>query len=196
MKKAARILMALLATLLLAACASKSPVKTSVTTNPPPAEAFAAFGRFDLQPVQLAREYNANVANQNAAAKIQEYFNERVKPLIDSWNASRPPNGRTLRIEPLIEQIRFVRIGARIFAGPLAGSSGVLMKVKYTDQGSGKLIAHPEFYQHASAASATMTYGGQDQAMLARIVTLIADYNTRNYDIPTGGPTGKPENTP
>jgi hypothetical protein len=186
-------LMLILASVLLASCASKSPVKSSATVNPPPAEAFAAFARFELKPVVLAHEYSMNAGNQNAAAKIQEYFNERVKPLVDGWNARGQANGRTLQIEPVIEQIRFIRIGARIFAGPFAGSSGVLMKVKYTDQDSGKLIAHPEFYQHASAASATMTYGGQDQAMLARIVTLVADYTARNYETPVGGATGKPE---
>ena len=188
--------MLIFAGVLLASCASKSHVKASAAFNPPPAEAFAAFGRFELKPVVLAREYGANAANQGAAAKIQEYFNERVKPVVDGWNARAPVNGRTLLIEPVIEQIRFVRTGARIFSGPFAGDSGVVMKIRYTDRDGGKLIAHPEFYQHASAASASMTYGGQDQAMLARIVTLVADYNAHNYDAPVGGPTGKPEGMP
>jgi hypothetical protein len=189
------VIMLVFASVVLASCASKSHVKASVAMNPPPAEAFAAFSRFELKPVVLAREYGVHAANQGAAAKIQEYFNERVKPLVESWNARGQADGRTLLIEPVIEQIRFVRTGARLFAGPFAGDSGVVMKVKYTDRDSGQIVAHPEFYQHASATSASMTYGGQDQAMLARIVTLVADYSARNYDAPAGGPTGKPEDT-
>jgi hypothetical protein len=35
--------------------------------------------------------------------------------------------------------------------------------------------------------------GGQDNAMLARIVTLVADYTSRNYQEAVGGPSGAPQ---
>ncbi|MDR1709831.1 MAG: hypothetical protein LBS70_08955 [Candidatus Accumulibacter sp.] len=193
MKRLLPVIGLLLASILLVSCAPKNAIRSSAHVNPPPAEAFSAFGRFELKPVALAREFSAHAANQAAAAKIQTYFDERVKPAVDEWNARGAPGGRTLTIEPVIEQIRFIRTAARIFSGPFAGSSAVVMKVKYTDAASGKIVAQPEFYQHASAGAATMTYGGQDQAMLARIVTLVAEYNARNYDAPVGGPTGMPE---
>jgi hypothetical protein len=38
--------------------------------------------------------------------------------------------------------------------------------------------------------SGAFTYGGQDNAMLARIVTLVADYTTRTYGERVGGENG------
>lgn len=187
-----KLLFAVLASVFLASCATH--IKPSTTLNPPPTEAFAAFDRFELKPVALAPAFSEHSANQRAAAKIQEYFDGRVKPVVDGWNASKNARSRTLLIEPTIEQIKFIGVGARIFVGPMAGSSAVVMKVKYTDMTTGKVVAHPEFYQRAAAMSGAVTYGGQDNAMLARIVTLVADYNARNYGTRVGGANGISEN--
>jgi len=173
---------------LLAACATH--IQPGRTTNPPPLEKFSAFDKFELKPVELAPAYARNGANIKATAKIQEYFDQRVKPTVTGWNGTARGNGPTLLIEPYIQDIKFISIGARIWAGPFAGSSAVVMKVRYRDKSSGKLIAEPEFYQRAAAMSGTMTVGGQDNAMLARIVTLVADYTTRNYQGSVGGETG------
>jgi hypothetical protein len=181
-------LLVILASLMPLSCATN--IKPSNTFNPPPAEAFSAFARFELKPVTLAQEYSGHSANQRAAAKIQQYFDQRVKTVVDGWNARPGALGRTLVIEPNIEQIKFIAVGARIFAGPFAGSSAVVLKVKYTDKESGKIVAHPEFFQRAAAMSGALTYGGQDNAMLARIVTLVADYNARNYSERVGGENG------
>lgn len=173
-----------------AGCAT-TYIKPSTTQNPPPAEKFSTFSRFELKPVDLSSTYAGDEANQKARAKIQEYFDQRVKPTITEWNAKAGQDGgRTLSIEPRIEHIKFIGIGARIWVGPLAGSSAVIMKVRYVDQSTGKAIAEPEFFQRAAAWSGAFTMGGQDNAMLARIVTLAADYNTKNYGARVGGESG------
>lgn len=181
---------ALAACALLSSCATN--IKPSNSFNPPPTEALSAFGRFELKSVTLSRDFQRHGANQKAAAKIQEYFDSRVKPIVDEWNSRADTSGRTLVIEPNIEQIKFIGVGARIFAGPMAGSSAIVMIVKYTDKATGKLVAAPEFYQHTAAMSGAFTYGGQDNAMLARIVTLVAEYNNRNYSARVGGENGLP----
>ena len=170
--------------LLLNACATR--IKAPRTPNPPPLELFSNFSRFEVKPVELAPRYARNTNNQRAAAKIQEYFDARVKPQVDQWSA-QGAGPSTLVIEPYIEKIKFVPIGKRIMTGALSGSSAVLMKVKYLDKSSGKLIAEPLFYQRAAAMSGAMTFGGQDNAMLARIVTLVTDYNKLNYGQRAGG---------
>ena len=187
MQKTMRTL-AIAASVLLSACATH--IKPSNTFNPPPSETFSAFGRFELKTVTLSPEFRGHSANQKATAKIQEYFDSRVKPVVDAWNSRADAGERTLVIEPNIEQIKFIGVGARIFAGPMAGSSAVVMKVKYTDKATGMIVADPEFYQHTAAMSGAFTYGGQDNAMLARIVTLVANYNNRNYGARVGGDNG------
>jgi hypothetical protein len=139
--------------------------------------------------------YSGQDANERATARIQEHFNSRVSPIIDGWNRAAPQGQpvRVLVIEPRIEHIKFIGGGARFWVGPLAGSSAVIMKVKYIDKESGKLVSEPEFFQRAAAWSGAFTVGGQDNAMLARIVTLVADYTKRNYQEAVGGPSGAPE---
>jgi hypothetical protein len=185
-----RILQTLLLSslVLLTACATN--IKASKTTNPAPTEKFSAYSQFELKPITMAAAYSADGANQKAMAKIQEHMNDSFKPSIDAWNKSGNTASRVLVIEPFIKDIKFIAIGARIFAGPFAGSSAVVMQVKYTDKATGKVIAEPEFFQRASAMSGAFTMGGQDNAMLSRIVSLATKYNTNNYDKLVGGETG------
>jgi hypothetical protein len=189
-----RISFNLIAALLITGCAT-TYIKPSTVQNPSPAEKFAAFGRFELQPVALNPNYAGHDANQRASARIQEHFNSRVGPIIDNWNRSalQEQKTRVMVIDPRIEHLKFIGGGARFWIGPLAGSSAVIMKVKYIDKGSGKIIAEPEFFQRAAAWSGAFTVGGQDNAMLARIVTLVADYTNRNYPEAVGGPSGAPQ---
>ena len=177
--------------LAITACATRYINPTTVQ-NPPPAETFSSFGQFELKPVVLVHAYSGDNANQRAAVRIQEHFNHRVSPLIDGWNRATPQAqpARILLIEPRIEHIKFIGGAARFWAGPIPGSSAIIMKVKYIDKASGTLISEPEFFQRAAAWSGAFTVGGQDNAMLARIVTLVTDYTSRNYENAVGGPSG------
>jgi hypothetical protein len=177
--------------LAITACATRYINPTTVQ-NPRPAETFSAFDRFELQRVSLASTYAGDNANQRAAASIQEHFNRRVSPIINGWNRATPQgqSPRILVIEPRIEHIKFIGGAARFWVGPIAGSSAVIMKIKYIDKTSGKLISEPEFFQRAAAWSGAFTVGGQDNAMLSRVVTLVADYTNSNYPTAVGGPSG------
>jgi hypothetical protein len=172
----------------LAACATQ--IKLATTDNPPPSKKFSAFNRFELKEIELASDYEAHAANQKATRKIQEHFHTRMQPVVDEWNTRSKARGSTLLIEPRIEQIKFIGIGARIWVGPLAGSSAVHMKVRYVDKHSGEVIAEPEFYQRAAALSGATTFGYQDNDMLYRIVSLVTRYTTNNYHQAVGGESG------
>lgn len=178
----------------IAGCATRY-IKPTTVHNPAPAEKFSAFTRFELQRVSLDPAYTGQDANQRATARIQEYFDSRVSPILDKWNRAAPQGApaRVLVIEPRIEHIKFIGGGARFWVGPIAGSSAVIMKVKYLDKASGRIVSDPEFFQRAAAWSGAFTVGGQDNAMLARIVTLVADYTSRNYQDAVGGPSGATE---
>jgi hypothetical protein len=184
----------LIVALFITGCAT-TYIKPSTTQNPAPAEKFSAFGQFEIQKVTLNPTYSRHDANLRASARIQEHFTARVNPIVDDWNRSIPPTPqpRVMVIEPRIEHLKFIGGSARFWVGPLAGSSAVIMKVKYIDKASGKIIAEPEFFQRAAAWSGAFTVGGQDNAMLARIVTLIADYTKGNYQEAVGGPSGAPQ---
>lgn len=176
------LLCGLLCVALLQGCATS--VKASAKQNPAPTEAFAAFGQIELRPVVFKPGFDGD---QKGLIKIGENLTEGLEPSIAKWNA-RQLNSRTLTIEPVIEQFEFKHGPQRVLLGPLAGGSGVLIKVRFTD-GNGKLVAHPEFFQRTSAG-AGMIMGIADNIMLVRIANLISDYVVSNFENAQGGPTG------
>ena len=173
----------LLALSLLQGCATR--VKASTTSNPAPTEAFSAFGRIEVKPAVFAEGYKGNLAG---VAKINENINKDLAESLKKWNAG-PENGRVLTIEPIVEEMQFQSGVKRVFLGPLAGSSGVRMRVIIRDN-KGNEIARPEFFQRASAMAAGFMLGVHDNLMLTRVANLTSAYVKANYVRAEGGPTG------
>ena len=156
-------------------------------TNPAPAEKFSAFNRFELSQVQAA---TSGVTDQDAAMrKIEENTQNILGKRLQELN-SKPLTGqpRTLLIEPTVTELKFVGGAKRFWAGAMAGSSAVVLKAKFTEKETGKLIANPEFYSKASAMSGAYSFGGNDNAMLRRIANWFAVYVFNNYKQAVGGP--------
>jgi hypothetical protein len=186
MNKHRRVLLAVsvaIALPLVSGCATK--IKASTAHNPAPAEAFSTYGRIVLKPVSYAPGYRGD---PGALAKIAGNLDKNLGESVQQWNRARD-NGRTLTIEPVVEEMSFKSSTKRVFLGPLAGSSGVLMRVTFRDQ-AGKVIAKPEFFQRAGAMSGGFTLGVQDNLMLTRVSKLASDYIIANYTQAVGGPTG------
>ena len=186
MKNTRRILLAAtvaVALPLVSGCATK--IKASSSHNPAPATAFSSYGRIDVKPVVYAPGYKGNPA---ALGKIAANLDKDLAPSLAQWN-SRPANGRTLTVEPIVEEMSFKSTTKRVFLGPLAGSSGVLMRVTFRDE-TGKVIATPEFFQRSGAMSGGFTLGVNDNMMLTRVAQLASNYIVANYDAAVGGPSG------
>ncbi len=182
------------AILLLAATAGHASerIEASSLTNPAPREPFSAFERFELTKFVLLKPYAGQAANEHAMVDAQADLDRRLNEWVSAKNAepARSEVPRVLLIEPRIEKVKFIGGSARFWAGAFAGSSRVLIKVKFTDKATGTVIAEPEFYQHASGMAGAWTFGAADKAMLERVTTLIADYVKTNYGAAVGGPTG------
>lgn len=175
--------MGLMGLALVQGCATR--VKADATQNPPPAEAFSAFGRIEVQPARLASNVQGNEA---AVAKIQQNLAKDLAEALPTWNAG-PDNGRKLTVTPVVEQLQFNAGAKRVLLGPMAGSSGVQMRLQIRDE-KGRVIATPEFYQRASAWAAGFVMGVHDNLMLTRVANLASGYLIANYKEATGGPTG------
>ncbi|HEX8612076.1 MAG TPA: hypothetical protein VF800_12380 [Telluria sp.] len=160
-------------------------IKASSTNNPPPSEAFSAFGRIEVRPVVFGPDVKAD---PDGLIKIEANIQKDLSASLLEWNA-RPANGRTLVIQPVIEQMSFKRGAKRVLLGPLAGSSGVLLRLKISDN-KGRTVANPEFFQRAGAMSAGFTLGVHDNLMLTRVANLASNYVIANYSRAEGGATG------
>jgi hypothetical protein len=126
--------------------------------------------------------------NVAALAKISENIQHDLSAPLADWNR-RPADGRTLVIQPIVEQMSFKHGAGRILLGPFAGSSGVLLRLNIKDS-NGRVIANPEFFQRAGAMAAGWTFGVHDNMMLTRVANLSTNYVKANYAKPVGGPTG------
>lgn len=174
--------------LLVGGCSS-SYVKASNVRNPPPLEPFRNFDRFEIQPIAMQAPYAGQAGNESARQKMQSYIDEQLVPQLQAWNAMPPQHSpvRVLRIEPQIRDIRFIHGAARILAGGFAGSSAVIMDVKFSDAATGAQIARPEFYSHAYALAGAYSFGVADNVMLIRPPTLLTEYVNANYVAAVGG---------
>jgi len=181
--KRAMLVAGVLGLALVQGCATK--VKATATVNPAPAEAFSAYGRIAVKPVRVA---SGQRANQSGVAKIQANLDKDLANALADWN-KRAENGRSLVIEPVIEQMEFTHGASRVLFGPLAGSSGVLMRLKISDA-LGNQVASPEFFQRADAWAAGFVLGVHDNLMLTRVANLASEYIIANYSVAKGGPTG------
>lgn len=166
---------------LLTGCVTK--IRPTVTYNPPPNKALNAYEVFEVRRLATA----PTVKEAAAVTKIQQYLDLKLTALVAAWNRG---TGDTLVIEPRIRELKFVGGGGRFLAGALAGSSAVRMTVRLSDKATGEVIAEPEFYQRAAAYGGAYSFGGSDNAMLARITSVVDEYLRRNYDKAVGGPTG------
>lgn len=175
---------------LLAGCATTVRTPT-MANNPKPAEAFSAFTSFELKPIDTTSDCIKQGGADVAMAGIQSRLNTHLVPLVADWNRKKQgAGGRKLVIQPVCSDAKLVGTTKRIFTGALSGSSAIVMKMRYTDAASGKLVAEPVFYQRASAMGAAYTFGATDRTLLNRIASLMVDYTRNNYPVAIGGPTG------
>jgi hypothetical protein len=185
------VLIPLVAAVALTAACTTTVKKPTVEQNPPPAEAFSKFGRFELKPINTAEGCDKQHGADVALRAIQDRMTDRLGAVIATWNGkSTSASSRKLTVEPICSDAKLVGTSARIFGGALAGSSAIVLRVRYVDAATGKTIAEPVFYQRASAMGAAYSFGATDRDMLRRIVDLVTDYTVGNYTVATGGPTG------
>lgn len=180
--------------LLLSACVTH--ITSNVVQNPPPKEPFSNFSRLELLPVKLVAPYAGQEANEKALIKIQENVSARMNPLLAKWNSteSNGKPGRTLVIEPIVSEIKFINATTRVWTGAFSGSSAVVIRAKIVDQHSGEVIANPEFYARAAAMGGAWSFGASDNAMLIRVANRLSDYLEANYAKAVGGPSGAEPN--
>lgn len=178
------------ALMLLPGCATH--IKVDTTQNPPPKEKLSDFNHFEMNKVVLPAPYAGQAANEKAARKIDENILVKTSPMFVRWSHAAPSDApvRTLVVTPRIAEVKFINVTSRVWAGPMAGSSAVVLKATLTEKETGKVIAEPVFYARAEAWGGAFTFGASDNLMLTRVANRLTDYLEANYKYPVGGPTG------
>lgn len=160
--------------------------------NPPPASAFAGYGGYTLATITMDAEVGKKKNADKVHKRVIENMQKHVQPVIDEWNSKADAgNPEKLLLTPHIVSLHKPSGANRMFGGAMAGQSHIVIRLKISEEGSGRLLADPEFYQHANAMGAAWSFGATDNVMLERVTELMATYLTRNYSMAMGGPTGR-----
>jgi hypothetical protein len=145
----------------------------------PPTTKFSAFTRVELKAASLSERFAESEVNQKAAQNLTEKLAKELQivfPSLKQVPTFSKGNERVLQIDPLIKDIKFIGIGARVWSGAMSGSSAILMQAFYRDSTTGEVVANPEFYAVGGA------YSGFDSAyrMLQDIANEVAKYSAIN----------------
>lgn len=187
-------LLALTALMFVTACATDQSEKTEkharkkksapILEEAPSTVKFGEFKNVEVKPFSIAEKYAEKERNQKAASFMDEQFTVELAKIFP--NLKVLPAGadfskggeRTLQITPVIEEIRLVSTGARIWVGAMAGNSRILIQVKFQDSATGQVIAQPEFYEKAGAWSDV--WGQETKKSRTQICTKICYYILQN----------------
>jgi hypothetical protein len=180
---------------LLATSGCVTHITTDLIHNPPPAEKFSSFNRFELAPIQMGPPYDSQEGNEKARAKIQQNVSATMDPVLRQWNedGAKAGGSRTLLIQPSIREIKFLNATVRVWTGWMSGSSAVILDARITEKETGRVVATPMFYARAAAMSGAVSFGAADNAMLIRIASRLTTYLRDNYPEAVGGITGQDE---
>jgi hypothetical protein len=159
------------------------------TENPAPANKLQGYSGYELKPVTLNSELAGKKNIEKVTAKVDDELKKNVGAVLNGWTPDSA-NAQKIVIEPHIESLHKPSGATRFFAGAAAGAGRILLKVKITEQPSGKVIGEPEFYRHANAMAGAWTMGAHDNAMLEKVTQLLANYLTANYTTTTTTQTG------
>ena len=136
---------------------------------------------------ELAPTYAGDKTAEDALRNIRHALDLELAPLLVTWTLGAAPDARELRIEPVVDEIRFIGTATRIFAGMLAGRSSVTVRVRYVDAATGATVAEPHF--HLTARGNGWSLATRDYGMLERAGTAVTAYTRANYSDAVGGTT-------
>ena len=144
----------------------------------PPTVRLGIFPQAVLAPIKVEK-MEGDSGDQAAIRHMDENLGKCMKSVFPTLlNASAADQG--LLIEPVVVDMKKVNASERFWLGAMAGSSAVLLKLRYTDVATKAVVAEPTFYARAAAMSGAWTIGGADNAMLSRVVNEACGYARSN----------------
>jgi hypothetical protein len=147
---------------------------------------FGEFKAVEIKATEITEKQYQKPGNEKSAVKIDEMLQTQLKyifpnlKVIPAGGEFSKGNERTLQITPSIKMIRIVSTGARIWVGPMAGGSDIVMHVDFRDSSTGEIIANPDFWKGNNAWAGGWTMGGTDNQIRDAVVSQITAYSTGN----------------
>jgi hypothetical protein len=184
-----RVMIGNLSVLIIAGLFFTGCATTQLKSTPAPQPAKVKFSDFinvEMKAVGYGRTVSFADSNQRAIKKIDEILFNNMKLLfpnlkrVDQGEEFSKTGEKTLRITPVVNDIKFIGGAARFWVGALAGSSEVRMQATFQNSSNDEVIADSEFYRSAGAWAGSMTIGYTDNKMLEEVAKDVVNYCSLN----------------
>jgi hypothetical protein len=95
---------------------------------------------------------------------------------VEPANSNETYGSSALLIKIKVIDMRIASFGARFWAGALAGSSYMNMRMQLMDAGTGTLVRDADFNSTNSAWAASWNFGSSDRSLPIDMAEIMADY--------------------
>lgn len=138
--------------------------------------ALGGYSRYIMLPFRLT-ESDPGSADIAGRQHLDNALNEFLAGAVTRWNELPGGDAQSVTIEPIIEDMRFKRVGWRVLAGPFAGGgSYATVRLVITEQPSGRVVYNHFFSDSTNFVAATVTFGGSDNAALSNVAHQIGQF--------------------
>jgi hypothetical protein len=143
-----------------------------------PSRPLEEFGRFEILPITMEPAVSSDERKAQVADQLDDRLRTRLAPMITKWTR---PEGKTLRIQPHVVELRIVSGGSRFWLGAMAGDSHLDMDLILLDGESNEQVGHAIVRQEASGMSGAWSVGGSDRNLLNYITDIIYAYLHKHH---------------
>ncbi len=122
---------------------------------------------------EIAKDYPQAAKEVQRSMMTSLQMEDRFKKVVTA-SGGQPATGDTLIIKADITELRIVPVAARMWGGPMAGSSGVELNLQLIDSATQKVVREEKVSSWNNAWGAS--YSGSDNSLLDDMGKITAQY--------------------
>jgi hypothetical protein len=129
----------------------------------------------EVQATDEIRQTYPEALGQFEAAMISHLRGKNVFTKVDQ-DTSKVLKGKTLRVEPSIQDMRIAGTSARVWGGPFAGSSYMNVTVKLVDVLTSQALRTKTITSANNAEAASWSFGASDRSLPTDMGQIVGEY--------------------
>jgi hypothetical protein len=130
----------------------------------------------EVQATDEIRQTYPEALRQFETAMISHLRGKNVFAKVDQ-DTGKVLKGKTLRVEPSIQDMRIAGTSARVWGGPFAGSSYMNVTVKLVDVLTGQTLRTETITSANNADAASWTFGASDRSLPTDMGQIVGEYD-------------------